>query len=162
MRAAVLAAVLTACAPVVDGPVEKQATLDHTDEQRLTTQLVALPGVTRAEVVLRRAVRDPLATLPPPTSAASIVLVVDDKADRPRLEAAARSLARTLAPDTDPTIVVEVGARRAALARVGPFTVDAASKPALKATLAIILTLLAALAAYVAWTSRRRSMLPRP
>jgi type III secretory pathway lipoprotein EscJ len=155
MRAAIVAALLTACAPVVDGPVEKQAAVDHADEMRLTTQLVALPGVAHAEVVLRRPARDPLSTATPAPIAASIVLVVDDKADRAKLETSARALTRTFAPEVDPTIVVEVGVHRADLAQVGPFTVEASSKPGLKATLAIALTLIAVLAAYIAWTTRR-------
>lgn len=155
MRAAVLAALLTACAPAVDGPAEKQAATDHADEMRLTAQLVALPGVGGAEVVLRRAGRDPLAVAPPRPGTASLVLVVDDRADRTRLRTTARALSQALAPELEPVIVVEVGVKRAELATVGPFTVEASSKPALKAVLALALAVIAALAAWIAWTQRR-------
>ncbi len=158
MRWAFVAALLTlgACAPAVDGPVEKQVALDRADSARLTAQLAALPGVVRAEVILHRPARDPLAVAPPAPPTSSIVLIVDDRADRSRTEASAISLSRALAPDIEPTLVVEVGAKRAELAKVGPFTVEAASKPALKAALAIALSLIAALAAWIAWTARSR------
>ena len=154
MRGAILVTLLTACAPVVDGPVERQAAIDRADGARLTAQLGALPGVVRAEVILRRPVRDPLALAPPPPPASSIVLIVDDRADRPRLDAAARQLSRAIAP-IDPTVIVEVGATRADLAKVGPFTVEASSKSALKGTLAIALAVIAALAGWIAWNQRR-------
>ena len=55
---------LVACAPVVDGPVEKQLATDRSDGDRLAAQLSALPGVVRSEVMLRRPVRDPLGVEP--------------------------------------------------------------------------------------------------
>lgn len=157
MRGVLVAAILTAaCAPAVDGPVEKQAALDRADSARLTAQLAALPGVVRAEVILHRPARDPLAVAPaaPPTS--SIVLVVDDKTDKSRTETSALSLSRALAPDIEPTLVVEVGTTRTDLAKLGPFTVAASSKPALKGALAIALAVIALLAGWIAWTYRSR------
>jgi hypothetical protein len=156
-----IAAGTLACAPAVDGPAERQRALDREDGARLAAQLAALPGVVRAEVVLRRAVRDPLippAAAPAPPGA-SVVAIVDDRADRAAIADAARTLLRPLAPDATPAILVEVGATRPRLAKVGPFTVEAASKPALQAALAAALGVIAALAAalaYLAWSARRR------
>ena len=151
-----LALALAACAPIVDGPAERQRALDREDGARLAAQLAALPGVVRAEAVVRRAVRDPLAPGPaPPAPAASIVVVVDDRADRTAIAGAARTLSRAIAPAAAPAIVVEVGAIRPSLAKVGPFTVEAASQAPLKAALAAALALIAALAAWIAWRQRR-------
>jgi hypothetical protein len=143
-----------ACAPAIDGPREHQAAVDRADAARLTAQLLALPGVVHAEVVLHRPIADPLTTLPaaPPTS--SIVLVVDDRADRARLEASSKALARALAPASTPTVVIDVGAIRPELATVGPFTVAASSKSALKIALAAALAAIAALAGLFAWSYR--------
>jgi hypothetical protein len=153
---AVLLVLLLACAPSVDGPVERQRASDREDGSRLSAQLGALPGVIRAEVVLRRAARDPLATAAPVAPAASLVVIVDDLADRAATLATARTLSRAIAPELEPTIVVEVGGRRPRLAKVGPFTVEAASRDGLRATLAIGLALLAALAAWAAWSFARQ------
>jgi hypothetical protein len=151
----VVLAVLVSCAPAVDGPVEKQRAFDRADADLLRTQLAALPGVHRAEVVLRRPVRDPLATAAPAPTTASLVLVVEDRADRARLEASARALARTFV-EVEPTIVIDARVESADLAKVGPFTVDAKSKGPLKATLAAALTIIAALASWIAWARRPR------
>ena len=155
MRAAILVGVLAACAPEVAGPVEQQATADRADSSRLTAQLAALPGVVRAEVILHRPARDPLSLAAPAPPASSIVVIVDDRADRPAIESSTRALTKALAPVVEPTVVVEVGATRAELAKVGPFTVEASSKGALKGTLAVALALIAALAGWIAWTYRR-------
>lgn len=154
MRWLVLVTVV-ACAPAVDGPVEQGRAADSIDAQRLTAQLAVLPGVARAEVVLTRPVRDPLSTAAPPSPTASLVIVVDDKTDTARLSATARALVRAIAPTAEPTIVVEVGATRAELSSVGPFIVEQSSKAPLKAALAAALALIAALAGFIAWTSRR-------
>ena len=155
MRAVILVAVLGACAPEITGPVEQQAATDRADSAQLTAQLVALPGVVRAEVILHRPAHDPLALAAPAPPASSIVVIVDDRADRARIEGSTRALSKALAPAVEPTIVVEVGAVRADLAKVGPFTVEASSKGALKGTLAIALALIVALAGWIAWTHRR-------
>lgn len=154
MRSLVLA-LLVACAPVVDGPAAQGAAADRADGDRLAAQVAALSGVVRAEVVLRRPVRDPLAAAAPAAPTSSIVIVVDDRADRAHVDASARTLARAIAPGIEPAIVVEVGATRAELASVGPFTVEAASQRPLKVTLALALAVIAALAAWIAWTYRR-------
>ncbi|MBA2538290.1 MAG: hypothetical protein H0V17_01535, partial [Deltaproteobacteria bacterium] len=78
-------------------------------------------------------------------------------ADRDATKAAARSLIAVAAPSVEPTIVVEVGAVRPVLAKVGPFTVEAGSKTRLKATLAISLAVIAALAGWIALRLRSRS-----
>jgi type III secretory pathway lipoprotein EscJ len=152
----VLIIAIAACAPTVDGPAEHQRVVDLADGQRLTAQLSALPGVVRAEVMLRRAVRDPLATIPASPAGASLVVIVDDKADRAATTDAAKRLAKSIAPDVEPTIVVEVGAIRPTLSKVGPFTVEEASKGPLRAVLGIALALIALLAGYVAWRERQR------
>lgn len=152
---AVVAVVAGSCAPVVDGPVERQRAADLSDAERLTAQLAALPGVVRAEVMLRRATRDPLATTPATAPAASLVIIVDDRADRAAIHAAAHTLGRAAAPELEPAIVVEVGAIRPQLAKLGPFTVEASSKAPLKAALAIAFALIAALAGWIAVRQRR-------
>ncbi|MGN6109270.1 MAG: hypothetical protein ACTHU0_29455, partial [Kofleriaceae bacterium] len=123
---------------------------------RLEAQLAALPGVVRAGVELRRPIRDPLAPAvsAPAAPAASVVVIVDDRADRAAIAAAARTLVQPFAPAAPPAIVVEVGAIRPELARVGPFTVERGSKAALQATLAIALAAIAALAGWLAWLHR--------
>lgn len=147
-----LAIALAACAPVVDGPAERQRSLDREDGAQIAAQIATLPGVVRAEAVVRRAVRDPLAPRPAaPAAAASIVIIVDDRADRAAIAGAARTLARAIAPEAAPAIVVEVGAIRPSLAKVGPFTVEAASQTPLKAALAAALALIAALAGWIGW-----------
>lgn len=167
----VACAIAAACAPRVDGPVEKQRLADAQDAALLTAQLLALPGVVRAEVVLRRAVADPLAPVmplaasPPPASptvphaaatTVSLVVIIDDRANRANTVRTAQALASAMVPGSEPTIVVEVGAIRPRLAQVGPFTVEQRSKPALQATLVIVLALVAALAGWLAYRQRPR------
>jgi hypothetical protein len=157
-RSALLVVVVAAaCAPAVDGPTERQRAGDRADAARLTAQLDALPGVVRAEVLLRRPVRDPLApTLPPAASpACSIVVIVDDKADREAIARAARALALIAAPGLEPVLVVELGATRPELAKLGPFTVEASSRGPLRAAIGIALALILALASWIAWRERR-------
>jgi hypothetical protein len=155
LRALALGLALAACAPIVDGPAERQRALDREDGARLAAQLAALPGVVRAEAVVRRPARDLLAPGPAPPAAASLAITVDDQADRAAIERAARTLAGAIAPGAAPAIVVEVGAVRPRLARVGPFTVEAGSRAPLKAACAAALALIAALAGWIAWTARR-------
>lgn len=155
MRCWVVIAVIVGCAPAVDGPVERAHARDRVDEARLATQLSALPGVVRAEVMLRRAVRDPLgaANFPPPT--ATVVAIVDDRADRAEIRATARVLARAVAPEVEPVIVVEIGAIRPSLATLGPFTIEAGSRGPLRAALAIGLAMIVGLAGWIAVRERR-------
>jgi type III secretory pathway lipoprotein EscJ len=149
--------VLAGCAPRVDGPTEQQRAIDQADAARLTAQLSALPGVVRVETTLRRSVRDPLSMSAPSVPSLSAVVIVDDKADRASIAATTKTLARTTAPEVgEPTIVVEVGAVRPSLAKVGPFTVEESSKSTLKATLAIAFALIATLAIWVALRERNR------
>ncbi|HWU85687.1 MAG TPA: hypothetical protein VN253_00320, partial [Kofleriaceae bacterium] len=129
--------------------------------ERLAAQLAAIPGVVRAEVVLRRGIRDPLAAPAadssiPAAAGASIVVIIDDGADPAAISSTAGSLLRALAPELQPAIVVEVGAPRPHLAKVGPFTVEAASRTPLRAALAAALALIVALAGWIAWTAHRR------
>jgi hypothetical protein len=153
----VVAIVLAACAPTVDGPVERQRAGDRADALRLSAQLDALPGVVRSEIVLRRPAADPLAIQPAATSTASLVIIIDDRADKTAIANTARALFAAIAPGLEPTIVVEVGAVRPTLAKVGPFTVEARSKGPLRAVLAGALGIIAVLAAWLAWRYRRGS-----
>jgi hypothetical protein len=147
---------LIACAPHVDGPTEHQRVVDRADADRLTAQLSALPGVVRVETTLRRSARDPLSMSAPTVPSLSAVVIVDDKADRMATTATSRVLARAMAPEIEPAIVVEVGAVRPVLASVGPFTVEESSKGLLKAALAIAFALIAVLAGWIAVRERRR------
>lgn len=147
-----------ACAPEVAGPVERQRVRDREDGDRLAHQLAQLPGAVRADVTLRRAIADPLATssVPPPTAA--ILLVLDDQADRAAATQAATQLARATAPEVaHPAIIVQVGATRPRLTSVGPFTVEASSRGPLRTALVVALALIAALAAWIALRERQRA-----
>jgi len=147
---------LAACAPTVDGPAERQRTVDREDADRLAAQLAALPGAVSASATLHRSVRDPLAVTPPSPSSAAVLIVVDDRADRTAITRSASELTRATAPEIErPVILVEVGAVRPTLAKVGPFTVEASSRGPLRAALAIALVLVAALAGWIAITARR-------
>ena len=147
---------VVACAPQIDGPVEHQRALDRDDSVRLAAQLAQLPGAVRAEVTIRRPVVDPLTEASTPASAA-VLIVVDDQADRRAIQRSAIALVRGTAPEiSEPAIVVELGAVRPKLASVGPFTVEARSKPRIVAAFAIALALVVALAGFVAWRERWR------
>ena len=147
---------LVACAPQIDGPIERQRVIDRDDSGRLETQLAALPGALRASVTLHRPAIDPLTEVATPPSAA-VLVVVDDAADRRAITRSAISLVRGTAPEiAEPSIVVEIGARHVAVETVGPFTVDARSKPALVLTFACAFTVIAAMAAWLAWRERWR------
>lgn len=149
---------LAACAPAVDGPGERQRTIDREDGDRLARQLAAVPGVVSAHVTLRRVAADPLATRPAPPATAAILLVVDDRADRGAAQQAAVQLARATAPEvTAPAVIVQVGAVRPQLATVGPFTVEARSRGPLRAALAVALALIVALAGWIAVRERPRA-----
>ncbi|HEY4179248.1 MAG TPA: hypothetical protein VGM90_20535 [Kofleriaceae bacterium] len=154
MRAAILALALAACAPSVDGPVEKQRAVDTQDGNALRAQLAALPGAVGAQVVIHRGAIDPLAAVATVSATtATAVIVVDDKADRSATTLRATQLVTATAGVT-PTIVIAVGAHHHELASLGPFVVDAASKGPLKATLALALALIAGLAGWIALRAR--------
>lgn len=145
--------VVIACAPTIDGPVDQQRARDAADAARVSAQLAALPGAVHADVTLHRAVHDPLGPSQP--ASAGVVIIVDDRADRAAIERTARALLRGTAPEiADPEVAVEVGAVRPRLAKVGPFTVEARTKPRLVAALAVLLALVAGLAGWVAWRER--------
>ncbi len=148
---------VAACAPTVDGPADRQRTVDREDADRLAAQLAALPGAVSASATLHRSVRDPLAVTPASPSSAAVLIVVDDRADRSAITRSATELTRATAPEIErPVILVEVGAVRPSLAKVGPFTVEASSRGPLRAALAIALVLIAALAAWLALKARPR------
>jgi type III secretory pathway lipoprotein EscJ len=156
VRLALVLVACVACAPQIDGPIERQRAIDRDDGDRLAAQLAQLPGAVRAEVMLRRPVTDPLSATSTPASAA-ILVVVDDQADRHAVQKSAIALVRGTAPEiAEPAIVVELGAVRPALTTVGPFTVEVASKPRIVAVFAIALSLIVGLAALLAWRERWR------
>lgn len=156
-------AALAACAPTIDNPVEVQRGRDREDGAAAAAQLAQLPGAVSASVTIHRPVRDPLLPTPsltPVPSAAratvAALIVVDDRADRAAVTAAATTLLRAAAPEVGaPEVMTMVGAHRAVLAKVGPFTVEAASKTALEAALIGALALIAGLAAWIAVRERR-------
>ncbi len=155
---ALVANALAACAPSVDGPVERQRAADRDDSVVLGAQLATLPGAVSATATIHRSVRDPLGLSAPSSASAAVLVVVDDGTDRPATLAAATTLVSAAVPEVRaPAIVVLVGAHRAELAKVGPFVVDKASAGALKAALAIALLVILGLAAWIAMRERRRS-----
>jgi hypothetical protein len=155
MRILVLAVVIAACAPTIDGPLDQQRARDSADAAALAAQLGRLPGALRAEVTLHRPMRDPLGASQP--GSAAVVVVVDDRADTVAIDRSARVLLHGTAPElTDPQITIDVGATRPQLASVGPFTVEAASKPRLVGALALLLAVVAGLAGWIAWRERPR------
>ncbi len=156
VRIALVALLVVACAPTIDGPVERQQHADRTDSARLASQLGQLPGAVRAEVTLHRPALDPLTQTATPGNAA-ILVVIDDRADRRAITRSTIALARGTAPEiSEPAIVVEIGATRPTLTSIGPFTVEARSKRLVVATLAIAFALIAALAGWIAWRERGR------
>jgi type III secretory pathway lipoprotein EscJ len=150
--------VVIACAPTIDGPVDQQRARDAADAAHVSAQLAALPGAVRADVTLHRAVHDPLGPSQP--ASAAVLVVVDDHTDRGAIERDARALVHGTAPDiADVQVAVEVGAVRPQLAKVGPFTVEAHTRPRLVALLAALLAAVAGLAGWIAW--RERPSAPR-
>lgn len=146
---------IAACAPTVDGPLERQRAIDRADADQLASQLAALPGALSASVTLHRAVRDPLADTST-RAAAVVLLVVDDAADRTELARTTTALVTGAAPEIpSPTVQIVVGAHRAELADVGPFRVDSRSAGALRIALAVALAAIAALAGWIAISARR-------
>lgn len=149
---------LAACAPTVDGPADRQRVVDREDADRLAAQLAALPGAISASATVRRSVQDPLAVTASSPNSAAVLIVVDDRADRTAITRTATELTRATAPEIErPVILVEVGAIRPSLAKVGPFTVEASSRGPLRAALAVALVLVAALAGWIAVKARPRA-----
>lgn len=151
-----IAIALGACAPAVDGPVERQRAADRADADHLATQLAALPGALTASVTLHRAVKDPLGVAAPSPASGVALIVVDDAANTADIERTARTLFTASAPElTGPAIEIVVGAHRPALASVGPFTVVESSAGLLRIALAAALVIIASLAGWIALTYRR-------
>jgi type III secretory pathway lipoprotein EscJ len=154
----VIACALVACAPRVDGPVERQRTADRDDSVALGAQLAKLPGAMSATATIHRAARDPLGVSPASNSSVAVLIVVDDATDRAATTTAATTLVKATVPEVNaPAVVVLVGAHRAELAKVGPFVVDKDSAGALKAALAIALVVIVALAGWIAMRERKRA-----
>ncbi len=147
--------ILASCAPTIDGPLAQQRAIDRDDADRLAAQLQTLPGAVSASVTLHRPARDPLVLMPPSPASAAVLLVVDDRADRAAVTRSASALVHAAAPEiASPIVLVEVGAIRPVLAKVGPFTVEAGSRGALRGVLVIALALIAALAGWLAVRER--------
>jgi hypothetical protein len=154
------------CAPVVDGPIERQRAIDRDDGDRLSAQLARLPGVAAASVVLRRAIRDPLGAAPASRPMLTAVLTIersgplDDAAEPEAIRAAATRLARAALPELPPAeLAIEIAAvvHRPIVAKLGPFSVEQSSLPALRATLALAFASIAGLGgalALRAWRHR--------
>ena len=153
----ILAVLLVACAPAVDGPTERRRAADREDADRLAAQLATLPGTVSAGVTLHRPSRDPLALSPASPATGLALIVVDDAADRDAITRTARTLFAASAPEvTAPAIEVVVGGHRPKLASVGPFTVAEGSARPLRVVLAGSLGLVAVLAAWLALREAQR------
>ena len=113
-----LAVMVVACAPHVDGPVDRARAIDRADGDRLAAELRELPGAVGAAVALHRPVHDPFSGAIDAPSAA-VLVTIDDRADRAAVTTTATRLVHAIAPEiTAPTVVVEIGAHRPVLASV--------------------------------------------
>ena len=149
------------CAPVIDGPIDRQRAIDRDDGDRLAAQIARLPGVAAASVVLHRAMRDPLGAAPPVAPMLVAVITVDDRSDPEAIRAAATRVSRATLPELPPSdLAIEIAAtvHRPIVARVGPFSVEESSRDALRATLALGCTAIAGLAAGLALRARRHRL----
>src|SRR5262249_7255032 len=99
-----IAAAISSCAPVIDGPVEHQRAIDRDDGDRLAAQLAQLPGVVGASVVLHHAMRDPLAQVAPTQASLAAVITIDDQAAPEAIRAAAMRLAGATLPELAPAV----------------------------------------------------------
>jgi hypothetical protein len=160
------------CAPVVDGPIERQRAIDRDAGDRLAAQLARLPGVAAASVVLRRAMRDPLGAAPATSPMLAAVLTIEtsgsagprgaiDDAAPEAIRAAATRLARAALPELPPAgLAIEIAAtvQRPIVAKVGPFSVEQSSAAALRATLALAFASIAGLGGALALRARRHRL----
>jgi hypothetical protein len=155
-------ALAAGCAPPIDGPIEHQRAIDRDDGDRLAAQLVQLPGVVSASVVLHHAIRDPLAVTPPAAATFSAVIATDDHAAPDVLRAATVRLAHAALPELPgtaaPVIEIHVAVHRPTLAKVGPFSVEDSSRAPLKAALALGCLVIAGLAGSLAVRARRHRL----
>lgn len=143
---------------LVPSPRARHDARDDADARRLADQLAALPGVSRASVVVHRGFRDPLAPTAPAEPGTASILLVDPTADPARLAGIARELAIAALdlPASSISVVVAPAVQPAATATVGPFSVSEGSRRPLQATLAIALLTIAALAGFIAYRERKR------
>lgn len=154
-------AIPAGCAPLIDGPIERQRAIDREDGDRLAAQLAQLPGVVGATVVLHHAVRDPLAVSPATAATFSAVIATDDQAAPDALRAATARLAHAAVPELpQEALVIELNlaVHRPVLARLGPFRVEQASRTPLKAVGALGCLAIAGLAGTLAWRARRHRL----
>lgn len=156
---AIAVVIATGCAPPVDGPLERQRAIDRDDGDRLAAQLVQLPGVVAANVVLHHAMRDPLAVAPATAATFGAVIATDDQAAPDAIRAATIRLAHAVVPELAgiAALPIEINAtvHRATLAQVGPFWVTASSRTPLRAVLALGCVAIAGLAGTLAFSARR-------
>lgn len=154
-------AISLGCAPLVDGPIDRQRAIDRDDGDRLAAQLARLPGVAAASVVLRRAMRDPLGATAPAAPMLAAVIAIDDATAPEAIRAAATRLARATLPELPPAdlaIEIAVAVHRPIVAMVGPFSVEESSRGALRATLALGCAAIAGLAGGLALCARRHRL----
>jgi hypothetical protein len=158
---AIAAVIAAGCAPPIDGPMDRQRAIDRDDGDRLAAQLLQLPGVVSANVVLHHAIRDPLAVTPPAAATLSAVIATDDAAEPDVIRAAATRLAHAAIPELPAaaSLPIEIHAvvHRPALTRVGPFWVEQSSRTPLKTTLALGCLVIVGLATSLAVSSRARA-----
>ena len=156
---AIAAMIATGCAPPIDGPLEQQRAIDREDGDRLAAQLLQLPGVVTATVVLHHARRDPLAVNSTAAATFGAVIATDDQAAPDAIRAATLRLARAAVPELDgttaPPIEINAAVHRPTLAKVGPFWVSASSQAPLRAVLALGCLAIAGLAGTLAVSARR-------
>lgn len=155
---AIAAMIATGCAPPIDGPLEQQRAIDREDGDRLAAQLVQLPGVVTATVMLHHARRDPLAVNSTAAATFGAVIATDDQAAPDAIRAATIRLAHAVVPELDgaAALPIEINAavHRATLAKVGPFRVSASSQAPLRAVLALGCVAIAGLAGALAVSAR--------
>jgi hypothetical protein len=151
-------AISAGCAPAIDDPALRQRAIDRDDGDRLAAQLVQLPGVVAANVVLHHARRDPLSVAPPVAAMFSAVITVDDQADAGAIRGATARLAHSALPElaqvTELPIEINAKVHRPVLAKVGPFWVEQASRAPLRAVLALGCLVIAGLAGALALRAR--------
>lgn len=135
-----LLAVVVACAPHVDGPVEQQRTRDRADASALERELVH-SGARQAHVALARPTVDPF-TGARSAGAAGAVLVVDGPDQIAPITRAATVLLHAAVPDVEPVLAVQVTPPSPARSPRWP--------------LAVAFAAIAIVAAGLAWRERHR------
>lgn len=150
--------------PLLESPAAAARREDRALARELERQLLALPDVVSAGVLVDRGFVDPLApAAPAPRPRASVALTVEH--DDASATAHARRLVASAVAIPDAEVVVAVGRRApgAQLAQVGPFQVSPQTRWPLALTLAALLLVMGGAAAMTAWRAypRRRGNRPQ-